>query len=41
MEIDRMNYYFTGILITMFVLLALFGGPAQWLINLSITFLEN
>ena len=28
MEIDRMNYYFTGILIVMMTLLALCGGPA-------------
>ncbi len=28
MEIFRMNYYFTGILIIMITLLALFGGPA-------------
>ena len=29
MEIDRMNYYFTGILIVLMFLLALFGGPAN------------
>ena len=29
MEIDRMNYYFTGILIILMFLLALFGGPAN------------
>ena len=29
MEIDRMNYYFTGILIILMCLLALFGGPAH------------
>ena len=27
MEIARMNYYFTGLLIVAFVLLAFFGGP--------------
>jgi len=25
-----MNYYFTGALIVMFVLLAFFGGPPRW-----------
>ena len=29
MEIARMNYYFTGILIVLITLLALFGGPAH------------
>jgi len=29
MEIARMNYYFTGLLIILFVLLAFYGGPAQ------------
>jgi hypothetical protein len=29
MEINRMNYYFTGILIVLICLLALFGGPAH------------
>ena len=29
MEIDRMNYYFTGILIVLMCLLAFFGGPAH------------
>ncbi len=29
MEIERMNYYFTGLLIVMMILLALFGGPTQ------------
>jgi hypothetical protein len=29
MEILRMNYYFTGILIILMTLLALFGGPAH------------
>ncbi len=29
MEIARMNYYFTGILIVLMTLLALFGGPAH------------
>ena len=29
MEIDRMNYYFTGVLIILMCLLALFGGPAH------------
>jgi len=29
MEIERMNYYFTGSLIVMMILLALFGGPTQ------------
>jgi hypothetical protein len=29
METDRMNYYFTGILIVLMCLLALFGGPAN------------
>jgi len=28
MEIERMNYYFTGVLIMMMLLLALCGGPA-------------
>ena len=28
MEIDRMNYYFTGVLIIMLTLLAFCGGPA-------------
>jgi len=28
MEIERMNYYFTGVLIVMMILLALCGGPA-------------
>jgi len=28
MEVDRMNYYFTGVLIVMMLLLALCGGPA-------------
>jgi len=28
MEIERMNYYFTGLLIVMMTLLALCGGPA-------------
>jgi hypothetical protein len=28
MEIERMNYYFTGVLIIMMTLLALCGGPA-------------
>jgi len=28
MEIERMNYYFTGVLIIMMLLLALCGGPA-------------
>jgi hypothetical protein len=28
MEIERMNYYFTGVLIVMMTLLALCGGPA-------------
>jgi hypothetical protein len=27
METDRMNYYFTGVLIILICLLALFGGP--------------
>ena len=30
MEGARMNYYFTGVLIIMRVLLALFGGPNAW-----------
>ena len=29
MEINRMNYYFTGVLIVLMFLLALFGGPAH------------
>ena len=29
MEIARMNYYFTGILIVMLTLLAFCAGPAQ------------
>ena len=29
MEINRMNYYFTGVLIVLICLLALFGGPAH------------
>ena len=29
MEVLRMNYYFTGILIVLMTLLALFGGPAH------------
>ena len=29
MEINRMNYYFTGVLIVLMCLLALFGGPAH------------
>ncbi len=29
MEYAYMNYYFTGILIIMFVLLAFFGGPVR------------
>ena len=29
MESARMNYYFTGILITLITMLALFGGPAR------------
>jgi len=29
MEIDRMNYYFTGVLIIMMTLLAFCGGPVQ------------
>ena len=29
MEIERMNYYFTGLLIVMMILLAFFGGPTQ------------
>jgi len=29
MEIEKMNYYFTGLLIAMMILLALFGGPTQ------------
>jgi len=29
MEIARMNYYFTGLLIVLFVLLAFFGGPTS------------
>jgi len=29
MEIESMNYYFTGLLIVMMILLALFGGPAR------------
>jgi len=29
MEIEKMNYYFTGLLIVMMILLALFGGPTQ------------
>jgi hypothetical protein len=29
MEYAYMNYYFTGALIIMFVLLALFGGPPR------------
>jgi len=28
MEIDSMNYYFTGVLIIMITLLAFCGGPA-------------
>jgi len=28
MEIERMNYYFTGVLIIMMLLLAFCGGPA-------------
>jgi len=28
MEVERMNYYFTGVLIIMMTLLALCGGPA-------------
>jgi len=28
MEIERMNYYFTGVLIVMMTLLAFCGGPA-------------
>jgi len=28
-EVDRMNYYFTGLLIIAFVLLAFFGGPVR------------
>jgi len=27
MEIESMNYYFTGVLIILMVLLAFFGGP--------------
>ena len=27
---DRMNYYFTGILIILITLLAFFGGPKAW-----------
>ena len=30
MEGARMNYYFTGVLILLMVLLALFGGPNAW-----------
>jgi len=30
MEIARMNYYFTGTLIILTLLLALFGGPKAW-----------
>ena len=30
MEVARMNYYFTGILIILMTLLALFGGPKAW-----------
>jgi len=29
MEIDSMNYYFTGVLIIMMILLAFCGGPAR------------
>jgi len=29
MEVDSMNYYFTGVLIIMMTLLALCGGPAS------------
>ena len=29
METTKMNYYFTGILIILMTLLALFGGPAR------------
>ena len=29
MECVSMNYYFTGLLIVMMILLALFGGPTQ------------
>jgi len=28
-EVDRMNYYATGLLIIAFVLLAFFGGPVR------------
>jgi hypothetical protein len=28
MEVARMNYYFTGLLIVMLVILALCGGPS-------------
>jgi len=28
-EVDRMNYYATGLLIVAFVLLAFFGGPVR------------
>jgi hypothetical protein len=34
-----MNYYFTGVLIIMMLLLAFCGGPATWLINTYIKFL--
>jgi hypothetical protein len=29
MEVDSMNYYFTGVLIVMMTLLALCGGPTS------------
>ena len=29
-EVARMNYYFTGILIILITLLALFGGPSAY-----------
>ena len=29
-EVARMNYYFTGILIILITLLALFGGPSGY-----------